>query len=100
MFGLGVEHPPLTRKAQVRFPGRVIPKTLKMEPTAFVRDAPQKQWSKGKQASEPQLGKRRWPARLEPIGWKLGRKTPSNLVLEQDSMLRPLRSTTRSRSYR
>ena len=73
MFGLVVEHPPLTREARVRFPGRVIPKTLKMEPTAVVRDAPHKQWSKGKQASEPQLEKRPWPARLEPIGWKLGR---------------------------
>ena len=38
-------------------PGRVIPKTLKMEPTAVVRDAPNKQWSKGKQASEPKLEK-------------------------------------------
>ncbi|KAJ8021725.1 hypothetical protein HOLleu_39011 [Holothuria leucospilota] len=46
VFGLAVEHPPLTRKARVRFPGRVIPKTLKMEPTAVVRDAPHKQWSR------------------------------------------------------
>ncbi|KAJ8025691.1 hypothetical protein HOLleu_33313 [Holothuria leucospilota] len=37
-----------------------------MEPSAVVRDAPHKQWSKGKQASEPQLEKRPWPARLEP----------------------------------
>ena len=47
-----------------------------MEPTAVVRDAPH-EWSKGKtwQASEPQLsGKRPWPARLEPIGRKLGRE--------------------------
>ncbi|KAJ8036320.1 hypothetical protein HOLleu_20256 [Holothuria leucospilota] len=29
VFGLAVEHPPLTREARVRFPGRVIPKTLK-----------------------------------------------------------------------
>ena len=43
VFGLVVEHPPLTRKARVRFPGRVIPKTLKMEPTAVVRDVPHKQ---------------------------------------------------------
>ena len=59
VFGLVVEHPPLTRKARARFPGRVIPKTLKMEPSAVVRDAPHKQWSKGKQASEPQLEKGR-----------------------------------------
>ena len=39
---------------------------------AVVRDAPHKQWSKGK-ASEPQLEKRPWPGRLGPIGWKLGR---------------------------
>ena len=67
-----------TGETRVRFPDRVIPKTLKMEPSAVVRDAPHKQWSKGKQASEPQLEKRPWPVRLEPIGWKLGRKTPSN----------------------
>ncbi|KAJ8048535.1 hypothetical protein HOLleu_00888 [Holothuria leucospilota] len=46
VFGLAVEHPFLTRKAQVRFPGRVIPKTLKMEPTAVVHDAPHKQWKR------------------------------------------------------
>ena len=79
VFDLVVEHPSFTgNRARVRFPGRVIPKTLKMEPTAVVRDAPHKQWSKGNQASEPQLEKRPWPARLEPIGWKLGRKSPSN----------------------
>ena len=32
-------------------------KDFKMEPFAVVRDAPHKQWSKGKQASEPQLEK-------------------------------------------
>ena len=73
MLGLVVEHPPLTLKARVRFPGRVVPKTLKMEPTTVMRDAPHKQWSKGKQASEPQLEKKLWLARFEPIGWKLGR---------------------------
>ena len=30
-----------------------------MEPTAVVRDATHKQWSKGKQASEPQMEKGR-----------------------------------------
>ncbi|KAJ8022910.1 hypothetical protein HOLleu_37940 [Holothuria leucospilota] len=69
MFGLAVEQVPLWQEARVRFPRRVILKTLKMEPTAVVRDAPHKQWSMGKQASEPQLEKRPWPARLEPIGW-------------------------------
>ena len=59
VFDPVVEHPPLTRKARARFPGRVMPKTLKMEPSAVVRDAPHKQWSKGKQASEPQLEKGR-----------------------------------------
>ena len=72
VFGLVVEHPSPPRKARARFPGRVIPKTLKMEPTAVVRDAPHKQWNKGKQASEPQLEKGPWPAWLEPIGRKLG----------------------------
>ena len=58
VIGLVVEHPPLTRKARVRFPGRVIPKTLKQEASAVVRDAPHKQWSKGKQTSETLLEKR------------------------------------------
>ena len=70
---LVVEHSLRTREVPGSNPGRVIPKTLKMEPTAVVRNAPHKQRSKGKQASEPQLEKRPWPARLEPIGWKLGR---------------------------
>ena len=68
-----LEHPTCSREVGSSSPGRVIPKTLKMEPTAVVRDAPHEQRSKGKQASEPQLEKRPWPARLEPIGWKLGR---------------------------
>ena len=55
VFGLVVEHPPLTPKARVRFPGRIIPKTLKMEPSVVVRGDPQKHLSKGKQASDPQL---------------------------------------------
>ena len=43
VFGLVEEHPPLTgNRAWVRLTGRVIPKTLKMEPTAVVRDAPGK----------------------------------------------------------
>ncbi|KAJ8033110.1 hypothetical protein HOLleu_23250 [Holothuria leucospilota] len=58
-YCLAVEHPPLTREARVLFPGRVIPKTLKMEHAAVVRDAPHKQWSKGKQARESQLEKSR-----------------------------------------
>ena len=49
-----------------------LPKTLKMEHTAVVLCAQHKQWSREKQVSEPQLEKRQWPARLEPIGWKLG----------------------------
>ncbi|KAJ8049622.1 hypothetical protein HOLleu_02449 [Holothuria leucospilota] len=44
VFGLAVEHPPLTREARVRFLGRMTPKTLKIELTAVVRDAPHKQW--------------------------------------------------------
>ena len=34
-----------------------------MESSAIVRDTPHKQWSKGKQVSEPQLEKKRSPSR-------------------------------------
>ncbi|KAJ8021317.1 hypothetical protein HOLleu_38482 [Holothuria leucospilota] len=41
-----LEHPTCRRKVLGSNPGRVIPKTLKMEPTAFVLGAQHKQWSR------------------------------------------------------
>ena len=76
---------PATREARVRFPGRVIPKTLKMEPTAVVRDAPHKQWSKGKQASEPQLEKGRGRPDLNQLvrNWAVKPHLNLNLNLQR-----------------
>ena len=41
-----LEHPTCSRKVRGSTPGRVIPKTLKMEPTASVLGAQHKQWSR------------------------------------------------------
>ena len=61
-----------------------------MEPTAVVRHAPHKPWSKGKQTSEPQLEKRPWPAQLEPIGWKLAVMEDSSPVSDSSPDSRPI----------
>ncbi|KAJ8023952.1 hypothetical protein HOLleu_36538 [Holothuria leucospilota] len=41
-----LEHPTCSQKVLGSNPGWVIPKTLKMEPTAFVLGAQHKQWSR------------------------------------------------------